>query len=67
MKALEELTKKDIEEFETEGKIPASLSSIVTMNTDMRFYFKKIPTQTPSTGGFVFDDISQDYIEKYED
>lgn len=67
LKALEELTKKDIEEFETEGKIPTSLSSIVTMNTDMRFYFKKIPTQTPSTGGFVFDDISQDYIEKYED
>jgi hypothetical protein len=33
----------------------------------MRFYFKKIPNKTPSTGGFIFDDISYDYAEKSDD
>ena len=55
-----------IEEFESEGKIPAVLSSIVTLGSDMRFYFKKIPNKTPSTGGFIFDDIQYDYIDRNE-
>lgn len=61
---LDEITNKEVEEFETEGIIPQALNSIVTLNaTDMRFYFKKIPTRTPSTGGFVFDDITYNYAE----
>lgn len=64
--ALDTITNKDVEEFESEGKIPAVLSAIVTMGSDMRLYFKKIPNKTPSTGGFVFDDIAYDYIDRNE-
>lgn len=64
--ALDTITNKDVEEFESEGKIPAAISSVVTMGSDMRFYFKKIPNKTPSTGGFVFDDIQYDYIDRTE-
>lgn len=64
--ALDAITNKDVEEFESEGKIPAVLSSIVTLCSDMRFYFKKIPNKTPSTGGFIFDDIQYDYIDRNE-
>ena len=61
--ALNELTNKEVEEFEEEGKLPTSLTSLVTVGSDMRFYFKKIPNKTPSTGGYIFDDISYNYIE----
>ena len=64
LNALNNLTDKDIEEFEEDGEIPHSLLSIVTLETDMRFRFKKLPTMTPSTGGFVFDDISHDFIDR---
>lgn len=64
--ALDAITNKDVEEFESEGKIPAVLSSIVTLGSDMRFYFKKILNKTPSTGGFIFDDIQYDYIDRNE-
>lgn len=64
--ALDKLTDADIEEFETEGKIPSSISSIVLVGSDMRFYFKKLPEMTPSTGGYIFDDIQLQQIEKYE-
>lgn len=64
--ALDTITNKNVEEFESEGKIPAVLSSIVTLGSDMRFYFKKIPNKTPSTGGFIFDDIQYDYIDRNE-
>jgi hypothetical protein len=64
LEALEEMTNEEVEEFETEGVIPTKLSSLVTLNaTDMRLYFKKIPNKTPSTGGFVFDDIQYNYAE----
>jgi hypothetical protein len=62
--ALDTITNKDIEEFENDGKIPSALSEIVTVGSDMRFYFKKIPNKTPSTGGLIFDDISYDYVER---
>ena len=65
LKALNELTDKDVEVFEEEGKLPTSISSIVTVGSDMRFYFKKLPNLTPSTGGYVFDDISRSYLETY--
>ena len=67
LEALDAITNKDVEEFESEGKIPTVLSSIVTLGSDMRFYFKKIPNKTPSTGGFIFDDIQWDYTEKSDD
>lgn len=66
LEALSNLSGSDIKAFEEEGKLPASISSIVTMGSDMRLYFKKIPNMTPSTGGFVFDDITYDYLEHNE-
>ena len=67
MEAINSLTNKDIELFETEGELPECITDIVTLDTDMRFYFKKIPSMTPSTGGFVFDDISLDKYSVYMD
>lgn len=64
LKALETLTDDDINEFEEEGKLPPSISSLMTLGADMRLYFKKIPTMTPSTGGYIFDDITYDLLEK---
>lgn len=65
--ALDMLTNADVKAFEDEGKLPTSISSVVTIGSDMRFYFKKIPNVTPSTGGLVFDDISYDYLEHNEE
>jgi len=64
--ALETITNKDVEDFENEGKLPTAIASIMTLGSDMRLYFKKIPNKTPSTGGFVFDDIAYDYIDRNE-
>ena len=66
LQALNELTDADVELFEEEGKLPTSITSIMTLNSDMRLYFKKIPEMTPSTGGYVFDDIARSYIETSE-
>lgn len=66
LNALDKLTDADIEEFETEAKLPSSITSIVMVGSDMRFYFKKLPEMTPSTGGYIFDDIQMQQIEKYE-
>ena len=66
LEALNEITDKDVKACEDEGKRPSSISSIVTMGSDMRLYFKKSPTMTPSTGGFVVDDLSYDYLEHEE-
>jgi hypothetical protein len=64
LEALEEITNDEVEEFEEEGKLPTVIASLVTLNSaDMRLYFKKIPDKTPSTGGFVFDDIQYNYAE----
>jgi len=63
IEAITSLTNKDVEEFEEDGKLPASISKIMTLGSDMRLYFKKIPNKTPSTGGFLFDDISYNYFE----
>jgi DNA polymerase elongation subunit (family B) len=67
IEALNSLTNKDIELFEEEGELPQCITDVVTLDTDMHFYFKKIPSMTPSTGGFVFDDISYDFIDKNPD
>jgi len=67
IEALNALTDKDVELFEEEGELPQSILDVVTLDTDMHFYFKKIPSMTPSTGGFVFDDISYSYIDNNPD
>ena len=64
LEILENITNDEVKEFEEEGKLPTKLTSLVTLNSsDMRLYFKKIPNRTPSTGGFVFDDIQYNYAE----
>ena len=71
LEALNNLTQRDIELFEDEGELPECIADVVTLDTDMHLYFKKIPSMTPSTGGFVFDDISSDkysaYMDRYPD
>ena len=64
LEALEEITNDEVVEFEEEGILPKSIESLMTLNSaDMRLHFKKIPDKTPSTGGFVFDDIQYNYAE----
>jgi len=70
LEALNKLTKKDVDAFEEDGEIPQFILDVVSLDTDMRFRFNKIPTMTPSTGGLVFDDISYDrniIIDKVDD
>lgn len=65
-KALDNLTESEIEEFIEEGEIPSSLQKLVYIkedSSDLRFYFKDLPNMTPSSGGYIFDDISMDLIE----
>ena len=58
LEALENLTEEDITAFEEDGVIPKSISNIVTLSPkDLRFYFILIPDMTPTTGGYIFDDI----------
>jgi hypothetical protein len=38
----------------------------MTLGSDMRLYFKKLPEMTPSTGGYVFDDIMYSFLETSE-
>ena len=74
--ALSKLTKTDIDAFEADGTIPSSISQIVTLNNDMHFKFNKLPNMSPSTGGYIFDDLSisdnseeeyEKYIENYNE
>ena len=56
--ALDGLTKEDIDAFNEDGVLPKSITDIVTISPkDMRFYFNNIPDMTPSTGGYVFEDM----------
>lgn len=66
--ALSKLTKNDIEKFEDDGVIPSSLNDIVSLGSDMIFRFNKLPNMTPSTGGYIFDDIklSDESENEYE-
>jgi hypothetical protein len=58
LNALQALTPQDVAAFEDEGVIPSSLTSIVTLGSDMIFRFIALPDMTPSTGGYIFDDIT---------
>ena len=58
LEALGNLTKDDISAFEEDGVIPKPITDIVTLSPkDMRFYFIRIPDMTPTTGGYIFDDM----------
>ena len=64
LKALESLTKEDINKFNEEGTIPNSITDVVTLSPrDMKFYFINIPDMTPTTGGYIYDDIRIDMAE----
>ena len=58
--AITKLSNSEIKNFEDNGILPTSISNIVTVGSDLHFYFKKIPDKTPSTGGYIFDDIKSD-------
>ena len=58
LEALDALTKEDITQFEEEGELPKTITDIVTLSPkDMRFYFIRIPDMTPTTGGYIFQDM----------
>ena len=78
LKALSELTKDDITAFEEDGTLPKSILDVVTLSPeDMKFYFINIQDMTPTTGGYIFDDIRigmeehgieiEKFIPEYED
>ena len=78
LKALSELTKEEVTAFEEEGELPKSITDVVTLSpNDMKFYFIRIPDMTPTTGGYIFDDIRigmeehgievEKFIPEYED
>lgn len=64
LKALENVTQEEIDEFYTEGIIPSSIDAIMELKSDLRVYFKKIPNKTPSTGGYIIDDMELPKLEK---
>ena len=66
LNALNNLTDADYDALEEDGTIPKKILEICNLSSDMHFYFKKLPEMTPSTGGYIFDDISRDFIEKYD-
>lgn len=58
LELLGKLTEKDIEVFEEEYKLPPKIEEMMTLNpSDLCLYFKDLPDMTPSTGGYLFDDI----------
>lgn len=61
------LTKDEIDNFIDEGVMPSSLQKIVFIKedyNDLKFYFKDLPDMTPSSGGYIFDDISYNLLSK---
>lgn len=72
LNVIHNLTKADIEAFEEDGTLPSGLKNIVSLDTDMRFKFIKLPNMYPSTGGFVFQDLlyqdkSEEIFESFVD
>ena len=57
LKILDNLTLEDIEKFEDDGTIPSSLLQIVTLDSNLHFKFNKLPHLSPTTGGYIFEDI----------
>ena len=65
LEALDKLSETDIKIFEETGSLPSFLTDIVTVSSDLHFRFKKIPDKTPSTGGYIFDDIKIDFNDSH--
>ena len=57
LEIIDNLTQEDIDKFEEDGTIPSALLKIVQLNNDMYFKFIKLPNMSPTTGGYIFDDI----------
>jgi DNA polymerase elongation subunit (family B) len=68
LNALNNLTQDDIDNLEESGELPKSITDIVSLNPkDMRFYFINIPDMTPSTGGYLFDDMKLPVVDSTDD
>jgi len=67
LEVLNHLTREDVSKFENEGEIPSSILNMMTLGSDMRLYFKRIPGKTPSTGGVLFEDIQVPVDSSYVD
>lgn len=64
---IETLTKKEVEEMYETAEIPQRLRNLVFVKNgidDTHFYFIEMPDLRPSTGGYIFEDIS---VEEEED
>ena len=65
--ALNSLTVEDVDEFYSDAKIPTCLDKIVMIKDDsneLKFYFRELPNMTPSSGGYIFDEISYNRVNK---
>ena len=65
--ALNSLTVEDVDEFYSDAKIPTCLDKIVMIKEDsneLKFYFRELPNMTPSSGGYIFDEISYNRVNK---
>ena len=65
LRCLDNLTAEEINNFIEDAEIPESLQKLVYVKddaNDLRFYFKDLNNMTPSTGGYLYDDISMDLI-----
>lgn len=68
LEALESITEDDVDALEQEGVVPKVFADIVTLDDNMYFHFIKLPNMTPSTGGYLFEDVCHidTSEEKYE-
>lgn len=57
LEIINNLTMEDIEKFEEDGSIPNALLNIVQLDSNMCFKFIKLPHMSPTTGGYIFDDL----------
>ena len=60
------LTIEDIEKFEDDGTIPTALTNIVQLDSNMCFKFIKLPHMSPTTGGYIFDDLTLEDNSEFE-
>lgn len=64
-RCLNNLTEEEITKFIEDMEIPHSLSKLVFLDEksgDMKFHFKEMPKFSPSSGGYLFEDINYDLL-----
>jgi DNA polymerase elongation subunit (family B) len=68
LEIINNLTIDEVVAFEDDGELPKRLSDFMTLNPkNMCLYFKDIPDMTPTTGGYIFDDLAiKDENEDFE-